>query len=219
MDWERLEAEFADLPVADVAPSLADRIVARARRHAAQRAALAAALAFLMAAVLLTLAFLVVLHREPTDVYPRGRPPLAQAQPNANTQAQIYAAALSGAARPRRLPRPMWVDSRVCAAVPLTLPTRSRTTCADGVIPATVRREVVAVLGARLRFALQPPVPRGPGDPPVVQFGRMVVRGDRARLGVETRCGPVCGEGETLLLGRQDGRWQVLRSVGPRWVS
>jgi hypothetical protein len=91
--------------------------------------------------------------------------------------------------------------------------------CADQVIPARVRRIVMARVGPGLRFAAQPPAPRRAGDPLVVQFGRLVLRRKNARVGVETLCGPGCGEGQTLLLRRSGGRWHVAGSVGPRWVS
>jgi hypothetical protein len=68
-------------------------------------------------------------------------------------------------------------------------------------------------------FAADPPVPHGSDQAEVVQFGRLSVAGDGARLGIVTLCGALCSEGATLRLRFSAGRWRVAGTVGPRWVS
>lgn len=209
MDWERLEAELAG-------PSLADRIVTTARRQRARRTAAVAAVAMTLIAALVALGLAVVLHGRPTSAPLLLARPVRTVQPDAATDASVYAAALRASLRAGRSSQRIWVDSRICFSVPAT---PSPAKCADRLIPVRVRRMVVAVLGSGLRFAAHPPAPRGLGDPPVVQFGRLVVRTNKAQLGVETRCGPGCAEGETVVLRRRGRRWHVVGSIGPRWVS
>jgi hypothetical protein len=208
VDWDRLEAEFADLPGAagaDVGPSLADRIVATARRKHATRASSAAAVAALVAGVWLGAGLFVGLHE---------RHPASFLREGSANRAEIYAAALSGGRYP--LSRPLWVRTRICAAIPRV---PRFPACSGGTIPADVQRRVIALLGPRLRFAARPPAPHRTGDVPVVQFGTLMLHPTQARLGIETLCGTSCGAGETLLLRRQGGRWQAVGTVGPRWVS
>jgi hypothetical protein len=207
VDWDRLEAEFADIAAVgdDDVPSLADRIVATARRRRATRASSAAAVAVVLVGAWLGAGLFVGLH---------GRTATTLRRPASSNRAEIYAAALSGGRYP--LSRPVWVSTRICDALP-TVP-RFRA-CSAGTIPSEVQRRVVALVGPRLRFAARPPAPRRPSDPPVVQFGTLVMGAKQARLGIDTLCGTWCGAGEILLLRRQDGRWRAVGTVGPRWVS
>lgn len=220
MDWERLEAEFAD--VADPAAraldgGLVDRIVATARRRHLRRAGLIGGVAALLVAVVVGVALtaVVVPNRRPAaDLV--GGAALATRESDSGTRAQIYAAALRAELHPGR---PVWVNSSACVSVPSTLAALGNRPCADRLVPASVRAQVRAALGGQVRFAAHPPVPNRAADPPVVQFGPLVVTGAQARLGIAMRCGLRCTEGETLVLRRHDGQWGVTGSVGPRWVS
>jgi hypothetical protein len=210
VDWERLEAEFA------AGPALADRIVATARRQRACRAASVTAVATLLTGASVTTGLLVAMRGRPAAVSTTLARPVRTAQADQSAQASIYAAALSGDRRSPRLAQPIWVSSRICFSVP-TVPSPAK--CADQVIPASVRHSVIALLGPKLHFAADPPTPRRADDPVVIQFGRLQVRTNNARLGVEMLCGPGCGEGQTLVLRSHGDRWHVAGSVGPRWVS
>jgi hypothetical protein len=41
----------------------------------------------------------------------------------------------------------------------------------------------------------------------------------RATLGIEMFCGPLCGDGKTLVLARTDDGWRVTGTTGPEWIS
>jgi hypothetical protein len=215
VDWEALEAEFADID-AEIADGwvLPQQVAAAAHRRR-RRAVLCAVVAAMVVTSAVVSVLLVLLPNRP--ISPAGqqfvRP--AMARLSAVTLASIYAAALAGP-RPHPLARRVWVASTICRSIPTT---PKAAACADGLIPSAVQRRVETLLGPRLRFASKPPVPRRPGDAPVVEFGRLDVRGDQAWLGVETLCGPLCGEGQTLVLRLRGGYWRVTGSVGPRWVS
>lgn len=211
IDWQRLEQEMAELHHSE---RIADRIVRAAHRQRIRRGVLLAAGAAVAAA-----AVAVPLLGGPADRSGPAQPasgayPMAGASPGGSVpsgvQAAIYAAALSDAVPP------VWVRSSICNEVP-TSPATPR--CRDAVIPRAVQHAVVGLLGRAVRFAADPPVPRTPRAGSVVGFGRLQVSGDSARLGMETVCGGLCGQGETLTLRLRDGRWQVSGSVGPRWVS
>lgn len=212
VDWDRLEREL------DGAWSFP------AGRPAVRRL-LPLAVAAIVVVGAVAAAAVVVLSRHPGSV-PKtpsrpvppvaGKIPPTTAAAPAGTRAAIYAAVLSGGSAARPLRRPVWVRSAVCAAVPAG---PSAADCAGAPIPAEVRRQVVAILGTNVQFAADPPAPSGPGDAPVFQFGRLTLRGDAARVGVETRCGPRCGEGETLRLQFVDAAWRVVGTAGTEWVS
>jgi hypothetical protein len=215
VDWEALEAEFADID-AELADGwvLPEQVAAAAHRRRRQVVLYCVIAAMVVAAALVSM-LLVLLPTRPisTAAQPSVRP--AASAPSAPTQASVYAAVLTG---PRRqgIVRPVWVASSICRSIPTT---PKAATCADAAIPPAVQRKVEELLGPQLRFTASPPLPRHPGDAPVVEFGRLDVRGDWARLGIETFCGPVCGEGQTLVLRLRGGHWRVTGSVGPRWVS
>lgn len=216
IDWERLEQEIAD---ARNGERLAERIVTRARRRRLLRS-LAVATAVLAGLAVLAVPLALTLFQ--SDPRPQAGPLAQRATaavhqvPSAGVRAEIYAAALSGGPRTQPLPHRLWVRDHVCFAIP-TSPSSAQ--CTDAPIARDVRRQVVALLGPAVRFSPSPPVPERPTDPSVVAFGRLRLTGDRARLPIETLCGRGCGEGETLVLRRHDGRWQVSGTAGPRWVS
>lgn len=214
IDWQRLEQEMADLHRSE---RIADRIVHAARRQRTRRGVL------LTGGVLALAAAVAVPLLASPDGGRAGRDAAGgtgfgdtsvhtavHTAVSGPVQAAIYAAALSGAARP------IWVRNHICDQVPASPATPQ---CRDAPIPVAVQRQVVDLLGGAVRFAGQPSVPELPRGGTVVGFGPLRVRGDRARLGMETVCGGLCGQGETLVLRMRDGRWQVAGSVGPRWVS
>jgi hypothetical protein len=96
---------------------------------------------------------------------------------------------------------------------------RLRDTCAGHAIPAGVQAQVRELLGPQVRFVDAPPDPDRLGDPSVVTFGRLEVRGAEAQLGMQVLCGPMCGQGTLLVLRQRSGHWQVTGTTGPRWIS
>jgi hypothetical protein len=136
----------------------------------------------------------------------------------AATQVGLYVAALSGGPAPHRLAHRIYVRDRVCADV-VSMPV-SR--CHGPSVPATVQRRVRAVLGPAVVFRADPPSPAVTGVP-VVTFGPLQPRSPVGRVPVhlqmQTVCGARCGQGQTLVLRRHDGRWQVSGTTGPEWVS
>lgn len=209
IDWQRLEQEMADLHHSE---RIADRIVRAAHRQRAWRGVLLGAGAAAVAAAVAVP--LLVGGSDRPGPPTSGVYPMAGASPHGavstEVQAAIYAAALSDTARP------VWVRNHVCNQVP-TSPATSH--CRDAPIPRAVQHAVVDLLGRAVHFAANPPIPRTPRAGSIVGFGRLQLHGDSARLGMETVCGGLCGQGETLTLRLRDGRWQVSGSVGPRWVS
>ena len=139
-------------------------------------------------------------------------------QLDAATRADVYVAALSGGPVPHRLLRRVYVRDHLCADV-VSVPV-SR--CHGPAVPPQVQARVRAVLGPAVTFGDDPPVPARTGIP-VVTFGplRAGVAGGRttARLQMETVCGRVCGQGQTLVLRHYRGRWQVSGTTGPQWLS
>jgi hypothetical protein len=130
----------------------------------------------------------------------------------ATEQAQIYAVAIDAVAPGRAT---VSARIRICRAPANRMPGQR---CADGVIPIDVRRRIVALLGGRVNFVQNRPSPARRGDPPVIVLGRSPVGGATATLDVDVRCGPMCGQGETLVLSRSGGAWQVTGRSGI-WVS
>lgn len=203
-EWEELDA----------APTLADRVLARVRRRQARRLGWTVGAALLMAfAVALPIAWPSREAGPATAEATRGPAPM----PNGGTstqspvveRAEIYAAVLSGLAGSHRV---VQVQARVCADEP-----SGATRCTA--IPAAVVREVDRRLPGQVRFVEHPRSPFRSGDPAVVTFGRLDVTGARATLHRDLVCGSLCGQGETLILSRVDGRWQVTGTEGPDWVS
>jgi len=92
--------------------------------------------------------------------------------------------------------------------------------CLDARLPDDVQRDLDALVPANVSFVEQRVNPVEVDDPPLVIFGALEESGSTAKLGYELMCGPLCGQGETLLLTRQaDGRWQVTGREGPSWIS
>lgn len=131
-------------------------------------------------------------------------------------RAQIYAAALEHAGMSRETRHPLLVRTHICTTV-AQAPAGQE--CDDGIIPPDVQQAVVTSLGDAVRFADDPPFPRDPGDSTIVVFGELVLTGDQAELGMEYGCGPLCGQGSTLLLDRSDGAWTVTGASGSGWIS
>ena len=142
----------------------------------------------------------------------------APAGNRAATQAALYVAALSGGPAPHRLTHRIYVRDRECADV-VSMPVSH---CHGSSVPTTVQRRVRGVLGPAVVFAVDPPSPTVTGIP-VVTFGPLRPRSPVGRVAVhlqmQTVCGALCGQGQTLVLRRHDGRWQVSGTTGPEWVS
>lgn len=136
----------------------------------------------------------------------------------AGTQAALYVTALSGGPTPHRLAHRVYVRDRVCADV-VSMPV-SR--CHGPSVPTAVQRRVRAMLGPAVVFRPDPPSPTVTGIP-VVTFGPFGPRTPVGRVPVhlqmQTVCGALCGQGQTLVLRHHDGRWQVSGTTGPEWVS
>ena len=102
--------------------------------------------------------------------------------------------------------------------VPPTVPTptsaASTTTTADATGDDATRAAILAV--ARAKYASSLGASRG--SKTHLEFGRLVISGDHARLQVNFVCVPMCGHGEELSLARRDGTWQVV-GVRQTWVS
>ncbi len=204
-EWEELHC----------APTLADRVLVRVRQRQAGRLAWTVG-----AALLVAVAVALPLLWPSRDAGPASaagtRVPAATAGGAAGPgsplpeRAQIYAAALAGIAGPHRL---VQVRDRVCADE-VSGPASGCTS-----IPAAVAREVDRLLPGKVRFVVHPRNPFRADDPAVVTFGPLDITGDWATLRRDLRCGSLCGQGETLILTRRDGRWQVTGTQGPDWVS
>jgi hypothetical protein len=129
--------------------------------------------------------------------------------------AQIYAAALVGGPSSSKSPVRIYVRDHVCTAVP----TNPGVQCDDRPISAEVQRSVRKLLGNKVEFVAHTQAPRRQGVSAVIVFGALTVTGAHATLGMEVLCGPLCGQGETLVLTRRDGRWRVTGTTGPEWIS
>ncbi|WP_375482849.1 hypothetical protein [uncultured Jatrophihabitans sp.] len=133
-------------------------------------------------------------------------------------QAAVYVAALSGGPAPHRLARRVYVRDRQCADVVSVAVSR----CHGPAVPQQVQRRVSQVLGPAVVFRTDPPTSSETGVP-VVTFGPLRVGGRSghviARLQMETQCGSLCGQGQTLVLRWHRGRWYVSGTTGPQWVG
>jgi hypothetical protein len=74
-------------------------------------------------------------------------------------------------------------------------------------------------VGSAVRFVSRPPVALPPGRSRLAVLGRAQLAGSRATVPVTVLCGPMCGEGETLVLTRSGGQWRVTGRSGPDWVT
>ena len=216
VDWERFEAEFADLDAElDTGSPLADRILAAVRARRTRRRVLTVVAGAMSAAGLVVSVLLVVLP----GLAPTGP---GAAGPGIAARAHIYAAALNdvlapnaapamghgavvgGPAAPQRLPRHIWVSNRICGAGTTS---RTAASCAGAHIPRSVQRRVIALLKSRVRFTAAPNRGRS-GERSVVQFGGLAVRGRHAALAIRT-CAPLCELWHTMRLREKAGQWQV----------
>lgn len=207
IDWERLEAEIAG-------DDIAARVVAAARRNRLRRRLVTLAIAAAVAAGAILLAVQLVPDDEHASAADKNATVPVAVQ-GKSSRADIYAAALSGGARTRPLRNLVFVRDHICGDIPH----EPGTACSGAAIPDGVQDAVTSVLGPEVRFLTTPPAPVELGDPTVVTFGTLRVRGSTAHLGMETQCGPLCGEGETLLLELHGGHWAVVGATGPRWIS
>jgi hypothetical protein len=214
IDWERLEAEIAETAMHE---DIADRVLRAARRRRRRRQAVLGAAATIAVGAAVAPALLLgsAEHTRSAESgpHPVGVPRAALG--GSSIRAQIYAAALAGGPDPQPLRGRLYVHDRVC----VTVPEQAAAACTGAIIRAEVQRDVTVLLGPQVRFSGTPPGPDRLGDPSVVTFGRLTVHGAEARLGLQVTCGPLCGVGETLVLRRRGGQWQVTGTIGPRWIS
>jgi hypothetical protein len=89
--------------------------------------------------------------------------------------------------------------------------------CNDGQIPIEVQRQVCSLVD--VQFVEHIASPQRPGDSAIIVFGALSVQDDHAMLGMEYLCGPLCGQGQTLILAKTDGTWRVTGTTGPAWIS
>lgn len=154
-------------------------------------------------------------HATPPHTY--AIPPRSTTPPPARSPvAEVYIAALGGRAHPedRGAEPQTYVRDRAYCSEALARPP-----CRPSPIPADVQAAVVAALGPRVHFTAHPPKHPDFRTRSVVTLGPPAIKGDRAIVTVETSCGPLCGQGETLVLGRRGGHWVRTGVTGPSWIS
>jgi hypothetical protein len=164
-------------------------------------------------------------QRPPTAVHTR---PHATPSPSSPTprpvsdEARLYAAALGGpddrnvASKLRRV---TYLVAQFCTGM---IDIEKRGPCRPGPIPAGLQRYLQRLMGPGLRITDDPPVPRLTrriGGTVIVQLGRADVHGTRALVAVDYHCGPVCGQGETLVLTRTSHAWAITGHSGQAWIS
>jgi hypothetical protein len=221
VDWDG-----SDEPGVD--EELVFRVVSEARRRRARRAALWVAGVLAAVGVVAVPLLLVWPDRHVASQALRATPTTTPAGASrverpipvhwVGTRAQIYAAVLSHLAKsqPGREPAAVDVQSVTCHAV-ASRPAGGE--CRDSTIPVEVQQQVRQILGGRVRFVPPAAGVQSTDQPQVVVFGELTIDADRASLGVEARCGPMCGAGWTLTLNRRHGAWQVTGRTGPSWIS
>jgi hypothetical protein len=124
-------------------------------------------------------------------------------------------AALSWGRDPQLAEDDVYVRDRVCES----MITEPGSQCDDGPIPVDVQRQVGSLTGYPVHFVRLPRSPENVHAPALVIFGALAIVEDRATLGMEILCGPLCGQGRTLVLARTAAGWQVTGSTGPEWIS
>ncbi|MDT4912117.1 MAG: hypothetical protein QOC66_1245 [Pseudonocardiales bacterium] len=130
-------------------------------------------------------------------------------------RAAIYAAALIHRSEPST-PAGVDVRDRICEKA-ITDP---GTKCRDSAIPLSVRREIAQLMPYGVHFVAREPGALNGTAPPLIVFGALAITsGKRATLGIEMFCGPLCGDGKTLVLARTDDGWRVTGTTGPEWIS
>ncbi len=213
IDWERLEADIADLAVHD---EIADDVVRSVKRRRRRRALLGAAVVGVVGAAVAT-AVVVGSGGNEEPAAADGTTAAGGSHvygASTATRAAIYTAALAGGPDPQPLHGRVYVRNRVCIAVA----GRLRNSCDGHRISSAVQAAVTDRLGPQVQFVDSPPDPDQLGDPSVVTFGRLEVHGTGAQLGMQVLCGPLCGQGTLLVLRFRDGHWQVTGTTGPRWI-
>jgi hypothetical protein len=214
MDWDGGDRPPADMDLAERAIAAAQR--RRTRRTVIVGAGLLAAFTAVAIPVLSGLSTGNGAEADPTRPVDASRyvPTHTVAAP-ASARARIYAAALTNGPHPQRIDAPLYVRDQVCA----TVVTKPGAPCDDAAIPVAVQREVSRLVGPTVRFAANPRVPLDAGDRAVIVFGRLTIKGDGATLGIEVLCGPLCGQGQTLVLSERVGQWRVTGTTGAEWIS
>jgi hypothetical protein len=201
-----------DIDESDAGEELADRVVSQVRRRRTRRRVVT------VAAVAAVVAVALLFHSggggAPAASGGSDAVHTTRSAPSVSERAQIYVAALSRNLHPGVARVPIYVHIHVCRSV-----ASAPAGCDDGGIPVDVQREVTAMLGDAVRFIPQAPNPQGVEDPAVITFGELAVAGDHATLGMQTLCGPLCGQGQTLVLAKAQGTWRVTGTTGPEWIS
>ncbi len=201
---------------------LADRVVAAGRRRRVRRWAVAVAVALAAGGAVAVVGQVMAgdgpgpaaAQRTGPAIDPAGGASGAAVDPAGSAismRAEIYAAVLTHAAGARA---PVFVRDHVCTTV-----ANAPADCDSGPIPAAVQRQVNSLAGGHIHFVRNVRAPEGIHDPALVVLGDLVVTGSRATLGIETLCGPLCGQGQTFVLAQRHGRWQVTGTTGPSWIS
>lgn len=128
--------------------------------------------------------------------------------------ARIYAAALTS----HGLPRSTYLVARFCTGM---VEIASRGPCRPGPMSAALRRDLVRLVGPRLRITSHPPrvVPARRIEPSVIRLGTADLHGATARVAIDYYCGPLCGQGMTLILKRTGDHWAVTGQTGYGWIS
>ncbi len=91
--------------------------------------------------------------------------------------------------------------------------------CPPAPIPDSVQAQVVSALGPEVVFTAKPPTRLSLRNQIVVTLGAPKIADDRATVTVETNCGPLCGEGEVVVLARRGAGWVRTGTTGPHWIS
>lgn len=196
---------------------LADRVVAAGRRRRRRRSTVIVG-GLLAAAIAVAVPMLVVASgRVTADVAAAGTNAPARAggaSSPVSDRAAIYAAALRAHWAPST-PSAAFVRDQVCT----TVISKPMSQCADSPIPMSVRREVARLLPFPVHFLAQRWGPQTGQVTSLIVFGTMSVAGDRATLAIEIFCGPMCGEGKTLVLARTNEIWRVTGTTGREWIT
>jgi hypothetical protein len=140
------------------------------------------------------------------------RAPGTTRPPHLSDAAAVFVAVLGGGSANGSV-RTYVYDHTVCSQALRQPP------CAPVPIPGGVQHEVGTVLGPEVIFTAQPPTRLSPGGPVVVTLGAPRIDGDRATVTVETNCGPLCGEGQIVVLARRGSGWVRTGTTGAHWIS
>jgi hypothetical protein len=155
---------------------------------------------------------------------PQATPPTTDSVPSQSVsdEARLYAAALGGPDRGNvasKMRRVTYLIAHFCTGM---IAIDRRGPCNAGPIAPGLQRELLRVMGPGLRITDNPPQPQlkgRMGGTVIVQFGSADVHGNEARVAVDYRCGPLCGQGETLVLTRTGEVWTITGHTGRSWIS